>query len=126
MTSRRRRTRRRLSEPNPANPGAYRAGFLWKPEAEGGGPLVVLYPAAYTGHIAAFWLESDSKIIEMGTNGGVHNGDRFHARYSKRGGAYPNGTVAVLVTDSGCIWRWKIPKTSSRHDGTITPTVVVP
>jgi hypothetical protein len=114
------------NEPDPRRPQTYAAGFLWKPESEGGGPLVVLYPAAYTGHIAAFWLEKDGKLIERGANGGVHNGDRFHARYSKRGGAYPAGTAAVLVTDAGVTWRWTVQKTGSRNDGTIVPTAVLP
>jgi hypothetical protein len=111
------------AEPNPARPQDYAAGFLWKPSAEGGGSLVVLCPPAYTGHIAAFWLEVEGVRIETGTGAGVYNGGRYHIRYSKQGGQYPPFVTFVLVTDAGRVWRWKIPRPASRYDGTITPTV---
>lgn len=110
-------------EPLPSNAAAYRAGFLWKPVAESDGKLIVLSPEGFTGHIDKCWLEFDGESFEVGSGVGVYNGNRWHTRFSKVGGAYKSGTTFALRTDSGRVWLWKVTNTGSRNDGNITPTV---
>lgn len=111
------------AEPDPSKPGNYRDGFLWKPVNESGGPLVVLCPPAFTGHIKAFWLEKDDQRIETGLGSGVFNGGRYHVRYSRQGAAYPAGVEFHVLTDGGVDWYWTIPRPGSRYDGQIVPSV---
>lgn len=113
-------------EPNPATPGAYRAGFLWKPVSESDGKLVCLSPQAYTGRIRHTYLVQPNGVREDGVGVGVYNGGRWHTRFRHVGGFYLPNTEFRLLTDAGRVWSWKVVKTNQRNDGNVTPTVQVP
>jgi len=112
------------AEPNPARPSAYAAGFLWKPKSESTGQLVVLAPERFTGHIESTWLEFNG-LSEKPYGGQVANGNRYHSRFAKAGGAYPSPALFRLRTDAGRVWSWSVSRTGSRNgdSGEITPTV---
>lgn len=67
-------------------PGAP-VGFLWKPISDSTGKLAVLYPEN---------LGRGCTVAgESGRDGGVGNGDRWHARFSKPGAAYGDNVPCV-------------------------------
>jgi hypothetical protein len=105
------------------NPGAYRAGYLWKPVSDRG-QLVVLLPEAFTGKTTkAGRLVNGSALVEALSHSGVANGNREHYRGKKAGSGYPSG-VAFEIEAEGRIWSWKTTGSAgNRYDGTITPTV---
>jgi hypothetical protein len=109
--------------PNPATPEKYKSGFLWKPIGDGGRPLVVLLPSAFTGHTGKKITMTDgSGANQVSKLSGFHNGNREPYRFGRKGADYP-GPAMVSVAASGKIWSWVVPSTGARNDGKITPTV---
>ncbi|MBP7276529.1 MAG: hypothetical protein KBA51_10050, partial [Kiritimatiellae bacterium] len=89
-------------------------GFLWKPEGESSGKLVVLLPSSYTGHVSAcFIATSGGSVIEQGSYSGAHNGDREHYRFSKSGSSY-GAVVVVADLKAGGAVHWPISSPGSR------------
>ncbi len=84
-------------------------GFLWKPQSDSDGKLVVLLPPSLTTTVHSLSIKDakGDKIIETGRFSGIANGGRLHFRFTKSGGAYPdNATVEVTLVDGNVI---KIP-----------------
>ena len=78
------------------------AGFLFKPESEKDGTLVILAPAAITGLVESVLLKDESgQTIEEGTFSSVANGDREHFRFSKPGGEYPANLIVEILKKDG-------------------------
>jgi hypothetical protein len=92
--------------------------FLWKPESESDGNLVVLLPSQYTGQIVSAGIYSDpsgENLIDEGRFAGDdHNGGRAHFRFSKNGGSYPDGSYVVAQLTNGQTVSFKIGETSGR------------
>ena len=117
--------------PDPNRPDAYRRGFLWKPKADGGRPLVVLIPSAFTHNTTKIaLLRKDDQVIESSRrngspddNGQFPNGNREHYRFSMLGDRYPESTDVVIETTNGIRWVWTVGNTEARNDGNITPRV---
>lgn len=117
--------------PDASNPGAYRAGFLWKPESESNGRLAVLIPSAFTHRTNKLGeLVHGGQVIENTTrahNDAVQpNGNREHYRFDRAGGQYPANVQFSITTLDGAKWYWLIPSPSQRYDGKIAPTVGQP
>ncbi len=85
--------------------------FLWKPIADGGGPLVVLY-SGVSGRASIYGPEGN--LIESGrhdTHSARVNGWGDATRFSKHGRDYPDGSYLV-VGSYGC----RINDTSQRQE----------
>lgn len=92
-------------------------GFLWKPVSDSTGKLAVLMPASISSQIVNVVIKSPAgALIETGAYGGIGNGNRYHARFSKPGGQYPDGTIAVANLKGGCAISYPISDTSRRVD----------
>jgi hypothetical protein len=98
-------------------------GFLWKPISESDGKLVVLLPASQTGSVSYAELysslpPSEETLLEKGRfSGDTHNGGRAHFRFSKPGGAYPDGAYVVATLFDGSQVSFQINDSSGRNGG---------
>ncbi|MCB0324602.1 MAG: hypothetical protein KDD69_13560 [Bdellovibrionales bacterium] len=81
--------------------------FLWKPESEQDGNLVVLFPPHLTGAIqSAGVYRSDSgsaaDLLEAGRfSGDTANGGRAHFRFTKPGAAYAGAKFVIATLEGG-------------------------
>ncbi|MEZ4754766.1 MAG: hypothetical protein R3A13_10745 [Bdellovibrionota bacterium] len=92
-------------------------GFLWKPESESNGNLVVLLPTEFNDMVSSVVLTHEDKILEEGSfAGNEHNGARGHYRFNKAGGEYPDGLKVEVRFDDGTIVKYDIPDPSERYD----------
>lgn len=99
------------------NPHDGAEGFLFKPEAERDGKLVVLLPAEFTGSIASLLLKDENgNEIERGTHGGATNGNRDTYRFSKPGSEYSGPLTVELTLASGGKVTYAIPNPGERVD----------
>jgi hypothetical protein len=104
-------------ETKEGNPSDGQEGFLFKPESESNGNLVVLLPAEFTGSITDLILkDAEGNEIERGTLSGVTNGGRDTFRFTKPGGDYPENLTVEMKLDSGGTVTYSIPDPSERVD----------
>jgi hypothetical protein len=95
-------------------------GFLWKPNSESDGRLVVLLPSQYTGRVMSAGIyesmpPTEEGLIEEGKfSGDSHNGGRAHFRFNRAGGAYPNNVYVVARTTDGRTVSFPIANGSQR------------
>lgn len=94
---------------NPSCIGAFGDGFLWKPESDSDGSLVILFPSKYVNK-----FESVAVDGEEGEFSAFANGDRQHWRFSKSGGEY---TGSVVITDQGKSCEFVVINPSERFEG---------
>ncbi len=103
--------------------GAPNDTFLWKPESDSNGRLVILLPASLTEDAVAVSLLSPdgSKVLAQGDFSGVGNGQRKHFRFPKSGGSYPPGTIVQITMKDGSQRQVRIDSTGQRMEkrGTI-------
>ena len=101
-----------------ANPNDGSGGFLWKPESEGDGNLVVLLPTSFRGQVTgAAIVDSSDSVIENGRFAGdEHNGMRPHYRFSMPGSGYGQNIKLVASTRNGSRTVWPIANGGSRVD----------
>ncbi|MGA1191633.1 MAG: hypothetical protein ACO3XO_05070, partial [Bdellovibrionota bacterium] len=94
--------------------------FLWKPNSESDGRLVVLLPAQYTGRVTSAGIyesmpPTEEGLIEEGRfSGDSHNGGRAHFRFNRAGGAYPNNVYVVARMTDGRTVSFPIANGSQR------------
>ena len=94
-------------------------GFLWKPQSDSDGKLVVLLPASLNTDTVASLTIRDSKtgeILETGRFAGVGNGSRLHFRFSKSGENFPDGAVVEISLFHGEPLRIAINETAQRTE----------
>ncbi|MCB0325575.1 MAG: hypothetical protein KDD69_18465, partial [Bdellovibrionales bacterium] len=97
-------------------------GFLWKPESEADGNLVVLLPTDLKGLIDRVEIHSQlppddvTKLAEGRFSGDTHNGGRPHFRFDKPGGEFGSDVHVVVFKDDGTTATWQIGNGSERHD----------
>lgn len=94
--------------------------FLWKPQSDSDGRLVVLLPSQYTGQVVSAGIYSSvpptkANRIEEGRYAGDANGGRAHFRFSKSGGSYPDGVYVVAKLNDGRTVSFPIKETSERQ-----------
>lgn len=89
-------------------------GFLWKPESESNGKLVVLLPKGYVP--ASVKLVYENNELQILSFAGIANGDRAHYRDPNYSGShYPSGVV-VRGSSGGKTRCWVIDKPGDRID----------
>ena len=88
-------------------------GFLWKPESDSTGTLVVLFPEEFTNQFLAVEAELLDGTIEEGVFDGFTNGDRQTWRFSKPGSEY-SGRLLIDAGNQDCEYR--VPDPSVRQD----------
>lgn len=87
--------------------------FLWKPVAEGGKPLVILFPASMKGMKEALVIGS---VNEVGRYTGEHNGQRPHYRFTRQGAGYGMNIKVQATLKDNSIRTWVIPDGSKREE----------
>ncbi len=95
------------------------SGFLWKPESEKDGNLVILLPSYYNEccdvSIYPYPYTDGSGLIEQGDYQTRANGDRPHYRFGSPGGSYcGGGPCSAVVTCGGITDIYYIPDTGDR------------
>jgi len=97
-------------------------GFLWKPESESDGKLVVLLPTTLKGLIERVEVHSElpptdtSKLGSGRFTGDTHNGGRPHYRFEKEGGEYGDNVELVVYKTDGSTATWSISDGAARND----------
>ncbi|HMO79081.1 MAG TPA: hypothetical protein PKA96_02780, partial [Candidatus Paceibacterota bacterium] len=84
--------------------------FLWKPESENDGKLVVLLPSSLRGDINKVCIKNiNLEVIECGRfTGDTANGRRPHYRFSKPGAGYGGPILLVAELKNGQTRTWSI------------------
>lgn len=99
------------------NPRDGHDGFLWKPISDSTGLLAIHVPAEFTGNVKEIVVKDPTGVpIETGRYGGVGNGGRYLARFSKPGRAYPKNAIVSVVLEAGCTVNYRIDSPSQRID----------
>ncbi|MCB0311060.1 MAG: hypothetical protein KDD42_07485 [Bdellovibrionales bacterium] len=92
-------------------------GFLFKPEGDTTGKVVVLLPPDLTGEIESVVLKDKSReTIEEGEYSGNANGGREHFRFDKAGSDYPEDIHVEVTLKDGSVRIYDIPNPSERYD----------
>lgn len=91
--------------------------FVFKPESDSDGKLVVILPQFMTGGVEDILLkDEDGNILERGRGTGVANGNREHFRFNKPGEQYPDNLTVEVRLSSGDIKSYTIPNPGERYD----------
>lgn len=92
------------------------SGFLWKPQSESDGRLVVLLPPSLTSVVNSVRLKNPkgASEIDVGRYSGIGNGMRLHFRFGKSGSSYPDGTIVEVVFTDGSKMHVPISETGTR------------
>jgi hypothetical protein len=92
-------------------------GFLYKPESDTTGKLVVLMPSKLAGMIAGVKIyDPAGNLLESGRYTGNGNGGRDHYRFKKTGSAYPDGLFVEATLSTGDRVTYRIGETSKRTE----------
>ena len=96
-------------------------GFLWKPEAEKDGKLVVILPSSFTGNATKLEIHkslpaTEETKVEEGSYAGVGNEGREHFRFSQSGGSYGDNLYVVATNADGTQASWKVDDGAKRTD----------
>lgn len=89
-------------------------GFLWKPESESNGKLVVLLPASLRGKVSSCTISGSFGSENGSFAGDTHNGNRPHYRFSKHGSQYGTGITVSAKLNDGATRTWSIPNGANR------------
>jgi hypothetical protein len=101
---------------------AFSNGFLWKPESDSTGNLVVLLPSNLRGQVASLEIHrslpaTSESLIERGSFAGDnHNGNRPHFRFRQPGSQYSDGSYVVVRMSDGTVSTQQIDNTGSRFE----------
>ncbi len=103
-----------------SSPGS-RNGFLWKPVSDSNGKLAVLLPSNLAGKVETTEIYADlpsngGTPLDKGRFSGNANGSRDHFRFSKPGGAYPDGAYVVATLKDGSQLTFQIKDSSERNN----------
>ena len=90
------------------------AGFLWKPQSESNGKLVVLLPSELGQAESVVIRDRNGNVLERGDYSGIHNGDRAHYRFDRAGGNYPPGVTLEAQMPDGRTVRYPISTPGQR------------
>ncbi|MBL7662242.1 hypothetical protein JNK13_05765 [bacterium] len=104
----------RQSQGSGGDDGGISNTFLWKPEAEKDGKLVILIPANLAQDVASVEVYANGQLLEKGKAYGIGNGSRAHFRFSKPGSDFPDGSTVLVRLNSGKTVTYHIGDTASR------------
>lgn len=99
--------------------GGIPPGFLWKPQSETDGKLVILLPSSVdTRSVKSVAIidPASGKTIETGRFSGIGNGDRLHFRFSRSGANFPDHSVVEINFINGSRSRVAISDSASRSE----------
>lgn len=101
-----------------ANANDGQDGFLWKPQSDSTGNLVVLLPTEQRGNVLEANIhDSLGNLIEKGVfSGDDHNGNRPHYRFSEPGASYGEDLIVKVTLASGEQLEYSIPNGAERVD----------
>jgi hypothetical protein len=106
-----------FAEAGPHSESGGSVGFLFKPQADTNGKLVVLMPSKLAGMIKSVSLyDPAGNLLEKGSYTGNGNGGRDHFRFKKSGGAYPDGLLVEATLSTGDKVVYRIRETSQRTE----------
>ena len=96
-------------------------GFLWKPESESDGNLVVLLPSELNGLIEKVEVHSGMPFSDEtkeadGRYANIGNGNRQHYRFDRNGGEFGEEAFVVAHRTNGEMIFWKIDSPAERVD----------
>ena len=96
-------------------------GFLWKPESDSNGNLVVLLPSDLNDAVSKVEIYSSLPPTEANRLGGskfsgIANGDRGHYRFEKPGAEYGDNVYVVVTKNDGDTVSWLIEDAAKRND----------
>jgi len=95
------------------------AGFLYKPNSDSDGKLVVLLPSKLSGLIEGVKIyDPAGDLLESGRYSGNGNGGRDHYRFSKPGGDYPDGLTVEVTLSTKEKLKYVISESSQRDEDT--------
>ncbi len=101
----------------PSRPVDGANGFLFKPQSDSDGKLVILLPEFLTGDVSRVVLKNRrGKEIEQGAYRGIGNGDREHFRFRQRGDDYQKNMTVEVELKNGRTKTYKIQDPSQRYD----------
>ena len=97
------------------------SGFLWKPESDHTGDLVVVLPPDLAGMVESVAIkDSAGNEVEQGTSSGMGNpdanGEREHFRFTKAGAEYPKDLMLEITLSNGSKKIYSIPDPGTRYD----------
>ncbi len=92
--------------------------FLWKPQSESNGNLVVLLPANMSGNVKSLEVLSPdgSTVLASGQQAGIANGGREHFRFNKPGASFPDGALVKIQMKDGSSKTVKIGDSAGRNE----------
>jgi hypothetical protein len=105
-----------VSSGESASPNLGLSGFLFKPQSESDGNLVILSPYDFTGKIATVRLTQDGELVEEGRFSGIANGNRSHYRFNQPGSKYPANLTVEFALDSGVVEEFLIRNPAERKE----------
>lgn len=90
--------------------------FVWKPQSEKDGNLVVLLPAELLGMVSELTVvgPDGETVIATGKPSGIANGGREHFRFDRSGGSFPAGSTVKATLRDGKSVEYNIPNPGSR------------
>ena len=92
--------------------------FLWKPESDSDGKLVILLPSSISASSVSISGPSGIESVEKGgRNGSRGNGQREHYRFSKSGKDMQGPVQVTVALESGGTKTISIAKPSERNEG---------
>ena len=92
--------------------------FLWKPESDSDGKLVILLPSSISASSVSISGPSGSESVKKGgRNGSRGNGQREHYRFSKSGKDMQGPVQVTVALESGGTKNISIAKPSERNEG---------
>ena len=102
-----------MSETAPATSGGSEE-FLWKPESESNGKLVVLLPSSLRGQVSSCTISGSFGSENGSFAGDTHNGNRPHYRFSNHGSQYGTDITVSAKLHDGATRTWSIPNGANR------------
>jgi len=105
------------TDTGPSTPVDGPENFLFKPQSDSDGRVVILLLKNLTGDVKDVVLKNRrGKEIEEGMYRGIGNGDREHFRFRSPGQDYPKNLTVEVHLKNGETKTYKIPDPSKRYD----------
>lgn len=90
-------------------------GFVWKPESDSGGTLVVILPERFVVAFEQVTVQRRDGRVERLRYAGFANGDRQHWRGVSAGREYLSESL-VVAEERGNACAWRIGRAGARND----------
>ncbi|MCO6429266.1 MAG: hypothetical protein J5J00_00260 [Deltaproteobacteria bacterium] len=94
--------------------------FLWKPQSDKDGNLVILLPGNISGKVKSVKVldPGSGEVLARGRDSGLGNPvngkERRHFRFNKPGNSFPDSSIVEIQLKGGKKFRVKVPDTAQR------------